>query len=388
MQTPLLSQGFRPFFLLVGLWAVIALAAWIAMLEGGLALPSRFAPMDWHIHEMLFGLVMAAVAGFLLTAIPNWTARLPVSGAPLALLVGLWLLGRVDMAVSAWLPLAASIAADLAFTAYLAFVAAREIAAGRNWKHLTVIIPLALLFCGNLAMHLAAAGAEVPADLGWRLAMAAIAFLVALIGGRIIPSFTRNWLKKNDLPEPKSAPVPVTAGALITLAAGMLAWAFLPQSRPVGALLCLSALLHLALLAGWTGGKTWPEKLLFILHVGYGWLVVGLALLGVSCFELGVPQSAAVHALTAGAFAVMILAVMTRASRGHTGRPLTADGATKWIYLCVNLAALTRIAAALISSFATYGLRLSALFWIAAFGLFVFNYGPILWSPRPHAIKE
>jgi uncharacterized protein involved in response to NO len=382
MRIPLLAQGFRPFFLLAGLWAVLSLAAWILLLESGLALPSRFAPMEWHIHEMIFGMVMAAIGGFLLTAIPNWTARLPVSGAPLALLASCWLLGRLVTACSALLPAVLAVAGDLLFPLTLIFVAAREIVAGRNWRNLVVILPLSVLALADLLMHLAALGAALPFGLGWRLALAAICFLIALIGGRIVPSFTRNWLKKTGRTDLRPDRKILTASALIALAIALLGWTFLPESRIVSGLLLLAAGLHLVRLVRWHGLRTRAEPLLLILHLGYGWLVAGLGLLGLSGLVAAIPASAAIHALTAGAAGTMILAVMTRATRGHTGRELTAGRPTVAIYGLATLAALLRVCAALALPFALPALRLSALAWIGAFGLFVAVYGPMLWSRR------
>jgi len=354
MRSVLFNGGFRPFFLLAALWAVLSLTIWIALLEGGGAPPSYFAPLDWHIHEMLFGLVMAAIAGFLFTAIPNWTGRPPLSAWPLLLLALLWLAGRVAVFF------ALTPAIDLAFTAALILIAGWQIAAAGNWRHVTVVIPLGVLFAANLLMHLG------QSDLGWRLGLAAITFLVALIGGRIIPNFTRNWLKE-EVESVKGLPV----AALIALVLAMALWvAKLPGAGP---LLLVAAILHGLLLANWRGLRCVAEPLLLILHIGYGWLVAGLALLG-----LGAPLGAAVHALTAGCFTVMILAVMTRATRGHTGRTLSADRPTTGIYVLANLAALTRVAAALFPAVAAAGYRLTALFWIAAWGLFLVSYGPYL----------
>src|SRR5664279_1142864 len=147
-----LTQGFRPFFLAAGLWSIAALAIWIVMLATGSTLPSRFDPLNWHIHEMLFGFVIAAIAGFLLTAIPNWTRRLPINGRPLALLVGLWLLGRLVCLVSALVPFWLSAAADLSFPVVLVVVAAREIIAGRNWRNVPMVLPVTVLGVANLLM--------------------------------------------------------------------------------------------------------------------------------------------------------------------------------------------------------------------------------------------
>ncbi|WP_225309290.1 NnrS family protein [Hypericibacter adhaerens] len=379
----LLTQGFRPFFLAAGLWAAAALALWILVLTNGLALPSRFDPLAWHIHEMLFGFVMAAIAGFLLTAIPNWTRRLPVRGVPLAWLAGSWLLGRIACLVSAGLPPWLAIVADLLFPASLVLVVAREIVAGRNWRNLPMVAPVALLGVANLLMHLEAAGVNLPFGLGWRLGLAAVTVLVSVVAGRIVPSFTRNWLARHPgsaLPAPHGK---VDRVALGILHAGLLAWAFFPEMKAVGAVLLAGAALNLWRLLRWHGEATAAEPLLLILHIGYGWLVLGAALLGLAQFDLGVPQSAAIHALTAGAIGTMILAVMTRATRGHTGRELSADRVTSLIYALVTLAAIMRVAAAFIGAWTLPLLVASAGFWIAAFAGFLLRYGPMLTSLRP-----
>ena len=191
-----IDYAFRPMFLAAGSWAVIALALWLAMFFGFVQLPTRFDPLAWHVHEMLFGFVMAAVAGFLLTAIPNWTGRLPVRGYRLAVLAGLWLLGRLACLISADLPAWLAVLADLAFPTALLAVAAREIIAGRNWRNLPMTAPLVLFTIADLLMHLESLGVSVLTGLGWRLAVGAPFVLISIIGGRIIPSFTRSWLFK------------------------------------------------------------------------------------------------------------------------------------------------------------------------------------------------
>lgn len=370
----LLTQGFRIFFLASAIWAVVAVVLWMAVLFTRLEIPTRFDPIDWHIHEMLFGFVMAAVAGFLLTAIPNWTGRLPVKGAPLALLAALWLAGRLACLMSAWLPAWLAVAADLSFTAYLLFVAAREIVAARHWRGLPMTAPVTLLGAANLLMHLGNA-------LGWRLGVAGILILISVIGGRIVPSFTRNWQMKRA-----GAALPAPAGtfdkvALGTLHPALLAWAFLPDSRIVGGLLVAAGLIQGIRLARWHGWRTAAEPLLLILHIGYGWLAVGVAMLGLPALVDTILLPAAVHALTAGAVGVMIAAVMTRASRGHTGNPLTADASTVVLYGLVNVAALLRVLAGL-GMEPHRLLPVSALFWCGAFALFVLRYAPILLRPR------
>lgn len=381
-MSPLFTAGFRPFFLAAATWAVLAMAAWLPLLGGDIALPSRFDVVSLHVHEMLFGFVMAAVGGFLLTAIPNWTNREPVSGTPLAVLLGLWLLGRLVCVCSALIPGWLVVVADLGFPVALEIVAARELFAVGNRRNYPLLAPVLVLAIANLLMHLQTLGADIPAGLGWRLGISVVLVLISVIGGRIVPAFTRNWLTARGIES-----VPPAAGlldrfALGALHGGMLLWTFLPEWSPVGALLVLAAALNLLRLVRWRGIATVAEPLLLILHLGYLWLVVGVALLGLSLLSDAVPSAAAVHALTAGAMGTMILAVMTRATLGHTGRLLHADTATLAIYALVSLAALLRVAAAWAVELRTELLDVAALAWVGAFLLFAVEYGPVLLAPR------
>jgi uncharacterized protein involved in response to NO len=334
--------------------------------------------LDWHVHEMLYGYAAATIAGFLLTAIPNWTGRLPVNGLALGGLVGLWLAGRVALLLSASFgPLAAAI--DVTFLLTLAAVAAREIVAGKNWRNLRVLIVLAVLIAGNVVFH-----AEVllrgSADYGIRIALAAVIMLIALIGGRIIPSFTNNWLTRNN---PGRLPVPFSRFDMAVVGASALAlvaWIAVPTHPAAGALLIVAGALQTVRLARWAGDRTAGERLVLVLHVGYLFVPLGFVLTGVSTLWTALPRSVGVHAWTAGAIGLMTLAVMTRASLGHTGQPLTATLATQLIYGCAVAAVVTRMAAA----FDTSGtlLCVSALAWVLAFGGFVAAYGPLLIMKR------
>ena len=236
-----LTYGFRPFFLAAGLWSAVALTMWIGMLDTGVMLPSRFDPLSWHVHEMLFGFVMAAIAGFLLTAIPNWTGRLPVSGGPLVLLAASWLLGRIDCLISATVPLWLAVTADLSFPVLLTAIVAREIIAGRNWRNLPLVAAVIVLGIANLLMHLEADDIDVPSGLGWQLGLAAVIVLISVVAGRVVPNFTRNWLAKRQ-----SSNFPAGHGwidriALGVLLVGLFLWACLPQFRPIGFLLLLGS---------------------------------------------------------------------------------------------------------------------------------------------------
>ncbi len=376
------SLAFRPFFLAASLWAALALAIWVVVFATGAVLPSRFDPLSWHIHAMLFGFVYASIAGFLLTAIPNWTGRPPIRGLALAGLVALWLLGRITCLSSTLVPLWLATTVEVSFPFCLCLVVAREIVAAKNWRNLMMPVPIAVLGFADLLMHLELAGVPLVAGLGWRLAVAAIIALIAAIGGRIIPAFTRNWLVKRGVSTLPAGYGMLDRIALATLHTGLLGWAFLPTSRPVGWLLLLAALVNVWRLARWRGLATVSEPLLAILHVGYGWVVLGAALLGFNLISDLVPEAAAIHAFTAGAVGTTVLAVMTRVSRGHTGRPLQADRATIVIYAAIVLAGATRLAAAFTGTSSMFLIEISALLWVASFLLFASAYGPMLISQR------
>jgi len=376
-----LSYAFRPFFLMAGLWSAAALLLWIAIFMLGVTLPSRLDSLSWHIHEMLFGFAMATIAGFLLTAIANWTRRSPVSGAPLALLAALWLLGRVCCLISGFLPAWLAAAGDLAFPVVLTGVVGREIIAGRNWRNLPMIAALVVLGSANLLMHIDAAGVEGISGLGWRLGLAAVIALISVVGGRIVPSFTRNWLAKRQVQNVPPTPGKIDRAALGTLHAGLFAWALAPDFSPIGLLLLAGAVLNFWRLLQWQGHATVPEPLLLVLHIGYAWMVFGAAWLGLSMLDPEIPLSAAVHALTTGAIGTMTLAVMTRATRGHTGRELSADFVTSAIYVIVSVAAMMRVAAVFALSWSIPLLVASACLWAAAFMAFVLCYAPMLLQP-------
>ena len=376
----LFSYGFRPFFLAAAIWAALAVPLWLLSFTG--QLPWAALSREWHIHEMLFGVLAGIVAGFLLTAVPNWTGRMPVMGAPLAALAALWLVGRLAMLAASQLGVWASVI-DSAFLVVFAGVIWREVLAGRNWRNLAVCGLVTVLACANIAFHL---GALAPEAAGQRAALGAIALLIALIGGRVTPSFTRNWLMQRA-PGPLPAPSDrADMAALILTALAAAAWVIAPQAPLAGALLSVSGLAALARLARWQGLRTLAEPLVWSLHLGYAWLGVGLTLIGLTILAPDiVPRTAGVHALTAGAVGVMTLAMMTRATRGHSGRARVADGWTLAIYLLVNAAALVRVGAGFGGPASTVLLATSGVLWSAAFGGFALAYGPMLlgWPARP-----
>ena len=378
-----LSAGFRPFFLIAAVWAFFVIPVSTSFIAGVIEPPTAFPPNVWHAHEMAFGYGGAVVAGFLLTAIPNWTGRLPLQGGPLAALVILWLCGRLAVLCSNAIgaPLAALI--DLAFPVGFLGVITREIVVGRNWRNLPMVGALALLFLGNALTHFDALGLASAADVGNRLGVATLLMLISLIGGRIVPSFTRNWLVKQDPEAPTPAPFDlVDRFALAATGVALLAWAVAPQNPPTPWLALVAGGALLARLARWRVENTLAEPLLWALHLGYGWLSFGLLLLGINGLAPFLPPTSALHALTVGAIGTMTLAVMTRASLGHTGRALVAGPRTTAIYVMITLAALLRLLAPLLGAQYVVGLSLAALAWCGAFGGFVLFYFDPLTRPR------
>lgn len=377
----LFSYGFRPFFLGGAVWASLAMLLWLAQYFGTIALPTTLAPLDWHIHEMIFGYVAAVIAGFLLTAIPNWTGRLPVMGLPLAALAGLWCAGRLAIMCSEKIGATAAAIVDTSFLVVLAAVALREILAGKNWRNLRVLGVIGVLFTGNIVFHLEAIWRGA-ADYGTRIGIAAVIGLIMLIGGRIVPSFTRNWLVRENpgrLPQPFSRPdsVSIVVGAI-----ALVAWIVQAAHPITGAMLLISGALHSVRLARWAGDRSFADRLVLVLHVGYAFVPIGFLLVGAGAlWPTVVPPSAGIHAWTAGAVGLMTLAVMTRASLGHTGQELVASWGTQAIYALVLAGAIVRIVAAFVASIEL--LDVAALCWIAAFAGFAVSYGRLLIGRKP-----
>lgn len=385
----LFSYGFRPFFLFGAVHAAIMLALWVPWYLGWIAVPSAFPPVAWHTHELLFGFVPAVVAGFLLTAVPNWTGRLPVVGWPLAGLFGLWLAGRLAVAGSADIDPVLVAALSLAFPIALALVIAREIIAGKNWRNLKVLGVVVFLCLAQMLFHheIWRHGQATYAD---RLAVAAIVMLIMIVGGRIVPSFTTNWLKKQN-PGPLPAPFDrFDMAAMAAAAFALVAWAAAPAvpsaASGIGLLMLAAGALQVLRQSRWRPHRTFAEPLVAVLHVGFAFVPIGFLLAGVALLR-GMDGVAigATHAWTVGAIGMMTLAVMTRATRGHTGQPLTAPAGTVAIYALMLLAVLSRLAAAYLPLIAVPALSLAALAWIGAFGLFVLLYGPLMLRPKSSA---
>ena len=382
MESIIFQNSFRPFFIAAGIWATLAVPFWLLNYFGIMIVIDNFNILLWHQHEILYGFVAAAIAGFILTAIPNWTGRLPIKNKPLAILVFLWILGRVGFLTTAIFGTITTSLMDLPFLIVLVLVIMREIVSGKNWRNLPVIILISFFTLGNILVHLQIHEIIDSAELGMRLSTFVLSILLALIGGRIVPSFTRNWLaqnKANKFPRPFGNFDKIS---LISLVVFVFAQVIIPHHQATSLLALLAGLLHGIRFIRWKVWMTLAEPLIWILHVGYMWLCVALVLIGLSGLTDFVPYTSSYHALTVGAFSTMILAVMTRASLGHTGRTIKATLGTTTIFIFITIAAILRVYEPFINESGSLILSLSGIFWTLSFALFIFIYFPILIQPR------
>lgn len=384
MGIALFAYGFRPFFLLASGYAALSIAIWGSAYAWGVSLPTNFAPSLWHAHEMLFGFAMAAAAGFLLTAVPAWTGTQVVTGAPLGLLVALWLAGRIAFWMGEILPPLAIAIADLALIPALIVAILVPIVKSGQKRN--------FLFPGLLVIGLAANGLFHAEALGWtedtaswslRLSIYVFVVMVTLISGRIAPNFTANALKQRhpDI-EVRTDPRVEKAGVVTLIAAIAADLAGAPSGLTGG--LALAAAITLALrMRHWQTRHVLDTPILWVLHMGHAWVPFAFACKAIAELTGWLPADAALHAFTTGAVGTAILAVMTRAGLGHTGRPLETSRPIVATYVLVALAALLRVFAGFAPDYFLALVVLSAALWIAAFGLFTVIFAPILIAARP-----
>ncbi len=384
----ILSFGFRPFFLLGPVWAALAMVLWVGMLSEAVVLPSRFEPVDWHAHAFITGYLGAIVSGFLLTAVPSWTGRAPLVGWRLGVLVMLWIAGRLAVSVSLYLPIWMVALLDLSFLLMLTGIMAREIVAAGNWRNLIVVGMLLALITGDAVFHWQSAQGDTAArSEGFRLMLAAAVMLISLIGGRIIPTFTRNWLVQQGAPGrpvPPMAPFDKLTHGITLLS--LLLWVLAPWWPLTGPALIAMGGLQAIRLSRWCGHHCLREPLVWVLHAGYAFLPLGAVMLGLTLLwpDMFDPASGQ-HLWMAGAIGLMTLAVMTRATLGHTGQALTAGPGTTVLYLLLIAAVMTRLAAGMLPS-AARGLHLwSGGLWCLCFLGFAGLYGRFLLRPKPAA---
>lgn len=373
----ILAYGFRPFFLAAGIFALVVMPLWLGALVLGWPLGGAvYGPVWWHGHEMLFGYAVAPLAGFLLTTIPNWTGRLPVSGRPLLALVGLWASGRLAIAypdgLGSWL--AATI--DGAFLPVFTLICAREIIAGKNWKNLKVAAILVTFSLVNVGFHFTVGTGGDPSWL-FRVGIAVFVLLIGIIGGRIVPSFTRNWLAKRGV---LRLPAPFGGGdvaAMVTLVVALAYWSVLPQGPVTAVLATLAAFAHAWRIGRWCSLAIVREPMLAVLHLGYCFVPAGLVAISLAALDL-IKGTSALHILTVGAIGTMTLAVMTRATLGHTGRPISASPTTLIAFGALCLSAAIRPFAEIEPDYYLFVLCASGIAWMVAFLLYTIEYGAML----------
>lgn len=375
----ILSNGFRPLFTLAAIQALWALGLWLGIWNGWVTPPeAMMQPLLWHGHEMLFGFAGASIGGFLLAAVANWTGRKPVSGWPLVLLVVCWLAARLVALRGGEWPLAVNALAAVSYWLALAFLFGRELIQAGNRRNLKVLMILGMFALLSLAFHLHwLAALDV-----LHLVLVLVLMLLTLIGGRIIPAFTRNWLNRVNIEGARMpaafGPVDVAA-ATLTAVAGI-AWVFWPQSTMTAVELLLAGSMQLVRLIRWQGWQTLTEPLLLVLHLSYAWLGLGLLLLAGSALGWW-SASAGLHALTVGAMGGMIMGVASRAALGHTGRELEAGLILSAAFVTMQMAALVRVLASLWPAAMMALVMVSGVLWLLAFVLFAWRYLPILLGP-------
>lgn len=381
---PFWGRAFRPFFLGAGVYGFVLVAAWTAIWLGVFPAPAWLSPPWWHGHEMLFGFVAAAIAGFLLTAAPVWTGRRALDGRPLMTLFGVWVLGRLAMLGAGHLPASLVASIDVAFLPLVAGALVRTVWRTGQWRNYGVVALVGVLALANAAVHAQALGFSVgSAPRALRFTVDLIVVLMVVIGGRITPGFTTNALLRRGIDARASSRpwLDRLAVAAVVLLAG--ADLIVPRSVASGLLAALAGLAVAARMAGWQTLRTLRDPLVWSLHAGMAWVAVGLLLVAAGDLGTSFPAGVGLHALTAGAMGSMILAVMTRVGLGHTGRPLVLPKGAVGSYVLVYAGAAARVLAALAPGSGQLPLLLiGGLLWAAAFGLFALLYAPILTRPR------
>ncbi len=377
------AYGFRPFFLLAGLYAAGSIAAWVWLFPRGATPMSALPPQLWHGHEMIFGFIGAAIAGFLLTAVPAWTGERGFAGRPLIVLTMIWLAGRAAFAFGDAVPIAVLAVAELAFVPGIVTVLAPLLmrATNRNWPLLLV---LCAFWCGDAVFVYAAFSDQVElASTALRGSLHLVLVLITIIGGRIVPAFTGNALRKRGIEVTMRSSRPLELIVLASTVAYVFVDIVAPTAAITGFVAAAAAMAHLFRLTGWRGLRSWREPIVWILHAAYAWLPVGLALKAIFALTGATWAAHWQHALGAGAAATMIMAVMTRASLGHTGRPLQVSRLTVAAYAALIAAVFMRVfgASVLQLGYASTLVAAGAL-WTFAFLLYGGVYAPILIGPR------
>lgn len=378
-----LDCGFRPFFLACGLFAVLAMCWWAHRFLGGQWLAGALPGHLLHGHEMLFGFVGAAIGGFLLTAVPAWTGTPRVTGRPLLAILLAWLAGRVAFVLVEQLPWGVLVVAELLFVLLLLAAIAAPILAGGNRALPMLLLLVAYAVSDLVFLRALSLGDAALAQSALRAAMGMVLLLVTIIGGRIIPAFTANHLRARGVAVEVPKRVVIEIVTVVSMALYVVALVWMPTSQAVGLLAAAAALAHAWRMAGWGGHRSLDTPIVWVLHLAYLWLPVGLALHALDQLA-GVSFAVYwMHALGAGAMGGMILAVMTRAALGHTGRALVVSRVIVAAYVLHAVSVLLRVVGPplLPLPYASV-VAIAALAWVAAWLLFVVVYTPILLRPR------
>ena len=377
----LAAKGFRPFFLLASAFAAAIVPVWILIITGVVRPTAYLDATSWHAHEMVFGFAVAVIAGFLLTAVGNWTHRETAVGAPLLALAALWLGGRVAMIFGGSLPHVVTAMTDLTFLPALIIVLARPLLAAKNRRNFVLLAVLGALFVANVVVHLDALGivATGSARRACVVAVDIVVLVILIIAGRVVPMFTRNATGVTSIRSIPSLDVLAVAGmAVLTILDGIV-----PESLGAAVASIAAGLLAAMRTIHWGARHSARQPLLWILHVGYAWVPLGLLLRGFARVDLAVPASLATHALTVGAIGSLTLGMMARVSLGHTGRPLVAAKPIAWAFVAVTAAAVARVVVPVFApGWYFKALWVAAALWTAAFSTYLVVYTPILSSPR------
>jgi len=375
------EKGFRPFFLLAAVFAAFVLPLWLLVLESFIGLHAEFMHPYWHAHEMVFGFSVAVIAGFLLTAVGNWTGRETVVGVPLLALAALWALGRVAIALSSFVPRGIAAVIDLAFIPALMVGIGRALVLAKNKRNYVMLALLFALWLSNLASHAGAlgiAGMSAWQRQGSVVGTDIVLVLILVVSARVVPMFTRNATRVTSI---HSLPWLDKASA-ISMAIFTICDIAIPAHRMTAALAALTGVFVAARSIPWGTRHTARDPLLWILHVGCWWIPIGLVLRAISSFTSAVPSSLSTHALTVGTIGSLTLGMMARVALGHSGRMLAVSKPTTFAFAALTIAGLVRVTGPLFVSMYTASIVVAGVLWSLAFVLYLVVYVPILVVPR------
>jgi uncharacterized protein involved in response to NO len=375
------SKGFRPFFLLAALFATAIVPVWLLVLGGAVRAGGYFDATAWHAHEMVFGFAVAVIAGFLLTAVGNWTQRETAIGAPLLALAALWIAGRAAVLVGATLPRGVPLIVDGAFLPALAAVLARPLVAAKSRRNFVMLGLLGVLCAANVVAHLGALGVLSPgaARHASLVGVDVVVLVILVMAGRVFPMFTRNATGVASIRSRPYLDVATIAGMAVVTVLDAAA----PSAKALAAVCAVVGVLAVARAWSWGARPALRQSILWILHAGHAWVAVGLFARALAVLDPAIPASAGVHAWTVGAIGATTLGMMARVSLGHSGRPIRPAPAVAWAFVAVTGAAVARVAVPIVAPAWTFpGLIAAGSLWTIAFAIYVLVYAPILMSPR------